>query len=216
MIYANWINLAVLSSILIASPIDGKENVDDDIGHGGLMVQTNVDNNDITKKRHRKLGGGGSYTSSGGVIPVNTCLTESMCRHEAYKRGIPDVYFYSNKDFHHCGCFKKEGKRHMMWGDNCSNDADKATKITTGIQVRVWCDSDWKDDRDDEWGGSGGWDDKQPTLEPTLVPTPVDEWKDGGGKGWGKDGWYDPTTSPSEFLKKIAHAILSSIVFVIL
>ena len=90
----------------------------------------------------------------------------------------------------------------MMWGDNCSNDADKATKITTGIQVRVWCDidSDWKDDRDiDGWGGSGGWDDKQPTLEPTLVPT-VDEWKDGGGKGWGKDGWYDPTTSPSEFL----------------
>ena len=83
MIYANWINLAVLSSILIASPIDGKENVDDDIGRGGLMVQTNVDSNDITKQQqHRKLGGGGSYTSSGGGsnnknnIPVNTCLTE--------------------------------------------------------------------------------------------------------------------------------------------
>lgn len=91
----------------------------------------------------------------------------------------------------------------MMWGDNCSNDAEKATKIATGIQVRVWCDSDWKDDRDDEWGGSGVVDDKQTTLAPTLAPT-IDEWKNdghnGGDKGWGKDGWDDPTGSPSESL----------------
>ena len=96
----------------------------------------------------------------------------------------------------------------MMWG-SCGTDADKTTVINTGIQVRVWCDSEWKGDdyeKDGDWGGGSGWDEK-PTLEPTLAPS--DEkwngdngWNDKDKDGWGGGGWdetADPTSEPSKF-----------------
>ena len=99
----------------------------------------------------------------------------------------------------------------MMWG-SCGTDADKTTVISTGIQVRVWCDSEWKgdgNDRDGDWGGGSGWDEK-PTLEPTLAPS--DEkwnggngWNDkdkdgdwGGGSGWDEKPTLEPTLAPSD------------------
>jgi len=100
----------------------------------------------------------------------------------------------------------------MMWG-SCGTDADKTTVISTGIQVRVWCDSEWKGDdydRDDgDWGGGSGWDEK-PTLEPTLAPSD-EKWNGGNGWNdkdkdgeWGGGGWdektADPTSEPSKFL----------------
>lgn len=98
----------------------------------------------------------------------------------------------------------------MMWG-SCGTDADKTTVISTGIQVRVWCDSEWKgdgNDRDGDWGGGSGWDEK-PTLEPTLAPSD-EKWNGGNGWNdkdkdgdWGGGGWdektADPTSEPSKF-----------------
>jgi len=86
--------------------------------------------------------GGTRNLGSGSSIPSKTCLTESQCNKQRIKMGIPDVHYYIN-NFHHHGCFEKNNK--VFWGRGGS-DADKATSPLPGIQERVWCDGDWKDE----------------------------------------------------------------------